>query len=124
MAFNYDVATDAGKVRLLCQDVIQATAWFQDADIQAMLDLNLGSVRLAAAQACDGIAARLAPSSNKTVIGDYQIDTSEVYKAFLSLAERLREDEYNLPAFGTVEEPLSGFNELMIIRNWVLRTQI
>jgi hypothetical protein len=29
-----------------------------------------------------------------------------------------------LPAWGIIEENLCGFNEMVIIRNWVLRTEL
>lgn len=52
---TYDVTTDVGKVRLLLNDV--ATPWvFTDAEVQALLDLEGGTVKLAAAQAIDAQA--------------------------------------------------------------------
>ena len=57
MAATYDPSLDSGKVRLLSQDTDLDNVIFNDGEIQAFLDLNVGDVRLAAAQALDVIAA-------------------------------------------------------------------
>ena len=40
------------------------------------------------------------------------------------MAQRCRDAGNNLPAWGIIEENLCGFNEMVIIRNWVLRTEL
>lgn len=62
MSFTYDVTTQAGKVRLLCQDFDQSNPIFTDDEITAFLGLNPDGppndqIRLGAAQALDVIAA-------------------------------------------------------------------
>ena len=54
---TYDVTTDAGKVRLLCQDFDMDNPIFADPEIDAFLSLNGSNIKLAAAQALDVIAA-------------------------------------------------------------------
>jgi hypothetical protein len=68
-----DFTTDIGKVRLLLNDVDEATSVFEDAEIQAFLDLEGGSVKLAAAQAIDTNATNEALASK--VIKDHQLST-------------------------------------------------
>ena len=59
---TYDPATDPGRVRLLLNDIpagAPPVAVFSDAEIQAFLDLEGGSVKKAAAQAIDTNATNL-----------------------------------------------------------------
>lgn len=62
MSFTYNIATDAGKVRLLITDTNSAAFYFDDTEIQAFLDLESGSVRRAAALGLETLA------SNQTLI--------------------------------------------------------
>jgi hypothetical protein len=57
MAFTYDLSSDVGKVRLLIPDRIEEEAIFQDAEIEAFLDLNDDNLRRAAAEALETIAS-------------------------------------------------------------------
>lgn len=57
MAFTYDPSTVLGKARLLAQDTDETTHIFEDAEIQALLDMSFGAPMLAAAKALRVIAA-------------------------------------------------------------------
>lgn len=72
--FTYDLTTLVGQTRLLLNDVDQASAVFSDAEIQAFLDLELGSVKRAAAQAIDTNADNEALASK--VLTDHQLTTN------------------------------------------------
>jgi hypothetical protein len=73
MTFTYDVTTDPGKVRLLLNDVDEATSVFDDAEIEAFLALEGDSVKRAAAQAIDTNATNEALASK--VIKDHDLTT-------------------------------------------------
>lgn len=122
MAFNYDITTDAGKVRALIGDTDITNPQFTDDEVAAFLLLNNGSLLLAAADALDAMAAKAARGASITKLGDYQLDTTDAATQLQSLAEKLRDREYNTPAFAVVEDNVSGFSELEIIRNYLLRT--
>jgi hypothetical protein len=69
---SYDVATDVGKVRLLLSDI--AAPWvFTNEEIQALLDMEHGSIKRATAQAIDTNATNQALASK--VLKDHQITT-------------------------------------------------
>ena len=57
MVFTYDVATDAGRVRLLIGDTVDSGHLFEDVEIDAFLAMNDADVLLGAAQALDVMAA-------------------------------------------------------------------
>lgn len=129
MSFSLDITTDVGKVRYLIGDVVAASATFTNEEITGFLafvaDQNFGvqSILLACAFACDAMASLLTRTMQAIKLGDYQNDDSSKVKAFKDQATRFRDLEYNTPAFAVVEENLSGFNELEIIRNYILRTE-
>jgi len=56
MTWTYDISTDAGKVRLLCNDTVSTNQIFSDDEIAAFLVLENG-VRRAAALALETIAS-------------------------------------------------------------------
>jgi hypothetical protein len=122
MAFTYDISTDLGKVRLIIGDTDSTAAQFQDEEISAFLLLNDSSLLLASADALDAMAAKIARGATITKLGDYQLDTTNAATQLQAAAEKLRDREYNTPAFGIVEDNVSGFNELEIIRNYLFRT--
>lgn len=145
MSFSYDVTTTIGKMRLLIGDTVQASANFQDEELQAILDTTqaifsgpqgavFGETQIpenellfmACATALDGLATRVAASPNgQTVkIGDYSITGKDQVQKLQDMAQRFRDAIENMPAYGVIEENLSGFNELLIIRNWILRTEM
>lgn len=146
MPFTYDLTTTIGKMRLLLGDTVQASANFQDEELQAILDITdftlagpRGSVSfggqtipeneilfMACANAMDALASRVAatPNGQTVKIGDYSITGKDQVQKLQDIAQRFRDAIENMPAYGIVEENLSAFNELLIIRNWVLRTEM
>jgi hypothetical protein len=86
-----DFATDIGMVRLLLNDVDEANLVFETAEIQAFLDLEGGSVKLAAAQAIDTNATNEALASK--VIKDHQVSTdgAKLADAMRKHAQSLRD---------------------------------
>lgn len=111
------------QVRLLCDD--QTSVIFTDAEVQTFLDLNSfyagnDQVFMAAALACDQRAIGAASTSGLK-IGDFSTNKG-IVTDFQQAADKYRDFIMNQPAFAVAEENLSGFSELEIIRNFVLRT--
>lgn len=115
--------TDIEKVRTLIGDPAGADQTFSDAEIQLFLDLSNGSLLLATALACERLAIVAAGTAQQTKLGDYTVSFKNSDVSFQTQADRFRDLEYNTPAFAIIEENLSSFNELTIIRNYVLRTE-
>lgn len=92
VAATYEVGSDAGKVRLLCQDTDTADPYFLDTEIDAFLALEDGDVRLAAAQALDAIASSEALILKKVrqLGGALETDGPAVAKALREHATALR----------------------------------
>lgn len=86
-----DFTTDIGMVRLLLNDVDEANLVFSNEEIQAFLDLEDGSVKLAAAQAIDTNATNEALASK--VIKDHQLSTdgAKLADAMRKHAQSLRD---------------------------------
>lgn len=91
MAFTYDPSTDPGKVRLLLNDVDQATAVFTDAEIDAFLAIESLSVKRAAAQAIDTNATNEALASKVLRTQDLQTDGAKLADAMRKHAQALRD---------------------------------
>lgn len=89
--FTYNPKTDAGKVRLLLNDVDAATGVFDDEEIQAFLDLSDGAVLLAAAQAIDTNADNEALASKVLRTQDLSTNGAQVADALRARARALRE---------------------------------
>lgn len=92
MAWTYDVATDVGKVRLLTPDKDSSNPIFDDAEIQAFLDLSGGSVQYAAARVLDTIANSDAYILKVTRVLDVSVDGTRVADALHKGAELLRKE--------------------------------
>lgn len=90
MTFTYAVATDAGKVRLLLNDVDADTAVFNDEEINAFLVLEGGVVKRAAAQAIDTNATNEALASKVFRTQDLSTDGAKVADAMRKHADALR----------------------------------
>jgi len=86
----YDPTADEGKVRLLLNDVDQATQVFTDAEITAFLDLESGNVKLAAAQAIDTNADDQTLASKVLKTQDLSTDGAKVADALRKRAAELR----------------------------------
>ena len=90
MTFTYELDTDLGKVRLLLNDVDEPTAVFEDAEIEAFLALEGGSVKLAAAQAIDTNADNEVLASKVLRTQDLQTDGAKLADALRARAKALR----------------------------------
>lgn len=123
MAFTYDITTAIGQVRFLIDDAVDAGHKFEDEEIQAFLDIYNSSIFYAAAACLDRLATRYANSAQSVRIGDYQYSGSQAAQQYQTMAQKLRDQEDQYPAFAVAEEDLSVFNELEIIRNYILRTE-
>lgn len=116
--------TDIEKVRLLANDVNSVV--FTDAQIQAFLDLSSSfagndQIFFASALACDQRGAKAA-STGGVKIGDYSTNKGASTE-YAAAAQRYRDIVLNTPAWAIVEENLSEMNALIIIRNYILRTE-
>lgn len=126
MSFTYDLATLIGKVRLLISDTSEP-ATFTDEEISVFLAMASDSIYVAAAIACETQLAKLATTSSSVLtvkIGEYSYSAGEAIKTLQQQAQRFRELENTMPAFDVAEENLSTFNELQIIKNYVMRTEV
>jgi hypothetical protein len=88
--FTYNPGTDAGKVRLLLNDVDADTGVFDDDEIAAFLTLSGGYVLLAAAQAIDTNADNEALASKVLRTQDLGTDGAKVADALRARAASLR----------------------------------
>lgn len=88
-----DFTTDIGRVRLLVADLDPTAPCFTDEMYQALLDMNHGSVNLAAATALETLAANEALVSKRIRTQDVQTDGPAVAAELRAQALRLREQE-------------------------------
>lgn len=86
----FDPTTDVGKVRLLLNDVQTNGYVFNDAEVQAFLDIEGGNVKRAAAQAIDTNADNEVLASKVITTQDVQTDGAKVAAAMHTRAESLR----------------------------------
>lgn len=95
MAFTYNVATDRGKVRLLCTDTDVAggadAQFFQDDEIQFFLDLMGGNLLRAAAMALLTIAAQETLLMKRIRLLDLHTDGPAEAAALRELADTYQE---------------------------------
>ena len=87
---TYDPSTDAGKVRLLLNDVDKTNPVFTDDEITAFLALEAGSVKRAAAQAIDTNADNEALASKVLRTQDLQTNGAQLAGALHKRAAELR----------------------------------
>lgn len=130
-AATYEVGTDAGKVRLLCQDTDTDDPYFTYEEIQAFLTLESGDVRLAAAQALDAIASSetLTLKKIRQLGGALETDGPAVAKSLREHAAALRKQVADLATggasvdglFDIAEMGIGPFGRREIIRNAALR---
>jgi hypothetical protein len=105
MANTYRPDTDAGAVRLLLNDV--GAPWvFSDAEIDAFLTLEGGSIKRAAAQAIDTNADNEALASKVLRTQDVQTDGAKLAAALHARADSLR-------AQATDDEEADGYFEIV-----------
>lgn len=143
MSATYNLATVTGQMRLMTGDTNLASPNFQDEELQAILNVTSGMesgwqtvsdsaipqnelLLLACATTMEALASRTAGGGGgqSVTIGDYKLVGKDQVKAIQDIAQRFRDAVNNLPAWGIIEENLCGFNEMVIIRNWVLRTEL
>ena len=91
MAFTYDLATDAGKIRLLLPDNNSANYVFEDTEIAAFLSLENDNVRRGTALALETIASNEAFVLKVVKLLDLQTDGAKTSDALLKRAKLLRE---------------------------------
>jgi hypothetical protein len=143
MSATYNLATVTGQMRLMTGDTNLTSPNFQDEELQLIMNVTSGMesgwqtisdsaipqnelLLLACATVMDALASRTAGGGGgqSVTIGDYKLVGKDQVKAISDIAQRFRDAVNNLPAWGIVEENLCGFNEMVIIRNWVLRTEM
>jgi hypothetical protein len=89
MAFNYDLSTSIGKVRLLIADTNSESYIFEDAEIQVFLDLNGSDLNRAAGQAYETWAADRSKIAKSIQSGTYKSERNAI-SDLLRLADRIR----------------------------------
>jgi len=109
MSFTYVLTTNIGKIRLIISDRNGLDYHFEDAELQALLDVE-GSVNLASAAALESWAAAYALNAATERIGDYSYGQS-ITKNMLELATKLRKDNAARPAMTWAEPDLLGTGE-------------
>ena len=97
--------TTIANVRLLISDV-DAPQHFTDTQVQAFLDLEGNSVRLAAALALESWAASEASSMQSEKVGDYSYSRKTADNK-LALAARYRDNESKTPVTDWAEMELT-----------------
>lgn len=88
-----DPTTDIGMVRLLATDLDEVSPLFSDAQVQALITLEHGRIRRAAAQALDTIASSEALISKVIRTLDLQTDGAKVAAELRARARGLREQD-------------------------------
>jgi len=114
MAFTFDASTERGKVRLLIGDIrsdIPGAPIFQDEEIDAFLDLEGGTVKLAAALAAETIAFNEALVLKKLTLlgGHVETDGPAVAKELRASAAAWREQVDADGAFDVAEQVVDQF---------------
>lgn len=100
--FTYDPTTPAGRVRMLISDIDEANPVFADPEIDAFLFMEVGNVRMAAAQALDTIASNEVMVSKVIRTLDLQTDGSKVSADLRARAATLREQATNFDNDGNL----------------------
>ena len=117
--------TDVQKVRVLIGDTGTdlTKQSLTDDQLEVYLDIEFGDLLLAAALALDAMAAKADITPHQVSIGKFQYSAGRTQiRQLTQQAEAFRKRAYETPAFAVIEENLSSMNELIILRNWVLRT--
>ena len=90
MAFTYNLATDAGKVRLMIPDNVVARYIFEDDEIDAFLTIE-GGIKKAAALGLETLASSEALVLKVIRLMDLTTDGAKLSDALLRRAAKLRE---------------------------------
>jgi len=128
MAFTYDVTNEIGRVRLIINDKVEATAIYSDEEIGAFLDLNEDSVKRGAAAALDSIASDQALVLKVIRTLDLSTDGASVARALREHAQRLRDEANDSDAgegdlFDYAEMVTNAFTARERVTNQTLRGQ-
>ena len=111
--FPIDLQTPVGTVRLLIPDRGPEFFFFQDEELTALLAIEAGSTRLAAALALETIASDTAMVDKVIKIMDLETDGAKVLDALLKRAALLRQqaEDGDLASFALLEfSDLTVFN--------------
>ena len=92
MAFTYDVSTNAGKVRLMIADTVEAYQQFSDDEIAAFLSME-SRPRRAAAMALEAIAVNEALIQKRIVALHLETDGPALAAELRNMAKSLREQD-------------------------------
>jgi hypothetical protein len=118
-------------LRILLND--QSSTEFTDSELQTFLDiaqysgvLSDSALFLAASLGTNSLVVKYGSIPVQEVsIGGFQTSAGRTQVRYLeSQADRFYQLYIDAPAFGIAEDNLSSFNELAILRNWILRTQL
>ena len=90
MAFTYNLATDAGKVRLMIPDNVVARYIFEDDEIDAFLTIE-GGIKKATALGLETLASNEALVLKVIRLMDLTTDGAKLSDALLRRAAKLRE---------------------------------
>ena len=90
MTFTYDIATDVGKVRMLIPDRNGAQYMFEDAEIEAFLEMEGNVIRRATALALETMASDEAYVQKAIRLMDLSTDGPATARALLTRAALLR----------------------------------
>ena len=97
MSYTADSTSDVGRLRLLLYDVVPSGTsavygsnyYFEDADLEALLDVNASDLWSAAADGCRSLAAKFAAEAlNLTLDGSVKVDKTKKAEFYLGLAEQ------------------------------------
>jgi len=127
MAFSYDPATNAGKVRLLIPDRVDSGHLFEDDEIETFLSLENSSIKRAAALALETAASDNALVLKVIKLLDLSTDGARTSAALLERAGKLRsqadaeEAADDGGAFDVAEWTVNDFAYRERMRNEALR---
>jgi hypothetical protein len=116
MAFTYVLTTDVGKVRMLIPDRNAAAYFFEDDELTALLAMEGGTVKLAAALALETMASDEAYVQKAIRIMDLSTNGPATAAALMARAKVLREQ---------ADQDGSGFDVAeMVINDFAFREHI
>lgn len=119
------MATNVQMVRALIGDNAAGSQVYTDDELATFLEIRDDAVRLAAADALNALANKMARGAQIEVVGDYRLDNTKGPELLRLAARELvsLENEIALttPAYGVAEENVSTFSERSIIANLLQR---
>jgi hypothetical protein len=121
--FTFDVSTDIGKVRMLCDDTADTGHIFEDEEISATLSLE-SDPRLAAAYCLELKAAQYVRVQGQIKLLDFETNGPSLAKAMQALAKSLRDRADETAGFDWAEMVTNSFTERQRIYKQFLRGAI